>query len=81
MLRKDDNSRQLVYYQVSLQSSLVDVSSHSRTCQAGLGTYTDPLLKMPIASKVSMALDQMLAWNLASHVKGISLRFSFVNDG
>ncbi|THG96581.1 hypothetical protein EW026_g5276 [Hermanssonia centrifuga] len=51
MLRKDDNSRQLVYY------------------QAGLGTYTDPLLKMPIASKVSMALDQMLAWNLASHVK------------
>ncbi|PSR75657.1 hypothetical protein PHLCEN_2v8948 [Hermanssonia centrifuga] len=51
MLRKDDNSRQLVYY------------------QAGLGTYTDPLLKSPIVSAVSMTLDQMLAWNLASHVK------------
>ncbi|THG93336.1 hypothetical protein EW026_g7872 [Hermanssonia centrifuga] len=51
MLRKDDNSRQLVYY------------------QAGLGTYTDPLIKTPVASKVSMVLDQMLAWNLDSHVK------------
>ncbi|KAJ3554112.1 hypothetical protein NM688_g3270 [Phlebia brevispora] len=37
--------------------------------QAGLGTYTDPMLKTPIASVVSMTLDQMIAWNLGSHVK------------
>lgn len=26
---------------------------------------------MPVTNKVSLVLDQMLAWNLASHVKGV----------
>jgi len=37
--------------------------------QAGIGTYTDPLFSLPVTNGVSLVLDQMLAWNFASHVK------------
>ncbi|KAL4252467.1 hypothetical protein ABKN59_002783 [Abortiporus biennis] len=37
--------------------------------QAGIGTYTDPLFALPVSNGVSLILDQMLAWNLGSHVK------------
>ncbi|KAL4252473.1 hypothetical protein ABKN59_002784 [Abortiporus biennis] len=37
--------------------------------QAGIGTYTDPLFALPVSNGMSLILDQMLAWNLASHIK------------
>lgn len=52
MLKKDDTSKQLVYY------------------QAGIGTYADPILKAPVFEAVSRTLDEMLATNLSSHIKG-----------
>ncbi|THH13472.1 hypothetical protein EW146_g6748 [Bondarzewia mesenterica] len=51
MLRKDDPSKQLVYY------------------QAGIGTYTNPILVTPVLSQASRTLDMMFAWNLGSHVR------------
>lgn len=51
MLKKDDTTQQLVYY------------------QAGIGTYeSNPTLGTPFISKFSNILDQMLAWNAATHV-------------
>jgi hypothetical protein len=52
MLKKDDVTKQVVYY------------------QAGIGTYTNPVLKTPIISTISSTLDQMLAWNIANHIMG-----------
>ncbi|TCD61534.1 hypothetical protein EIP91_008278 [Steccherinum ochraceum] len=51
MLKKDDTTQQLVYY------------------QTGIGTYTDSSFKGPLLSGISEVLDEMLAWNLASHIK------------
>ncbi|KAF9645435.1 hypothetical protein BDM02DRAFT_3101283 [Thelephora ganbajun] len=51
MLKKDDPTKQLVYY------------------QAGIGTYTSNVLKTPIVENVSKLLDEMIAWNLAEHIK------------
>jgi len=50
MLKKDDATKQLVYY------------------QAGIGTYTNPVLVTPFVSGISKVVDQMVAWNLAVHV-------------
>ncbi|KAG6810879.1 hypothetical protein H0H92_009971 [Tricholoma furcatifolium] len=36
--------------------------------QAGIGTYTSPEVATPFASKISKTLDEMIAWNLSSHV-------------
>lgn len=51
MLKKDDPTKQLVYY------------------QAGIGTYTSDVIKTPIVQGVSKLLDEMVAWNLADHIK------------
>ncbi|TFK61202.1 hypothetical protein BDN72DRAFT_828458 [Pluteus cervinus] len=50
MLKKDDRSQQMVYY------------------QAGIGTYTSPQVATPLASKISKAMDEAIAWNLDAHV-------------
>ncbi|KAL0577270.1 hypothetical protein V5O48_004727 [Marasmius crinis-equi] len=52
MLKKDDRSKQMVYY------------------QAGIGTYTTPQVATPFMAKISKTLDEMIAWNLHSHVMG-----------
>lgn len=68
LLKKDKNDEQLVYYQVLYTPFALFHCAH--TSQAGIGTYTDPLFSLPFMNGVSLVLDQMLAWNLASHVKG-----------
>ena len=42
-------------------------------CQAGIGTYTSNVLQTPIIQGTSKLLDQMVAWNLAEHIKGLSI--------
>jgi len=39
--------------------------------QAGIGTYTSDVIKTPIVESVSKLLDEMVAWNLAEHIKGL----------
>ncbi|EPQ54493.1 hypothetical protein GLOTRDRAFT_77041 [Gloeophyllum trabeum ATCC 11539] len=51
MMRKDDASKQLVYY------------------QAGIGTYTSPLIVGEGAAKVVKTLDEMFAITLPDHIK------------
>ncbi|KAL0959550.1 hypothetical protein HGRIS_011264 [Hohenbuehelia grisea] len=36
--------------------------------QAGIGTYTSPAIATPLAARFSKSLDEMVAWNLNSHV-------------
>ncbi|CAA7270707.1 unnamed protein product [Cyclocybe aegerita] len=50
MLKKDDPSRQLVYY------------------QSGIGTFTTPQIATPMFAKISKTLDEMVAWNMDSHI-------------
>jgi len=37
--------------------------------QAGIGTYTSPVLKTPLVAGVSKVLDEMVAWNIDEHIK------------
>ena len=40
--------------------------------QAGIGTYTgNNVLGTPIVQATSKLLDQMIAWNLPEHIKGL----------
>lgn len=48
----------------------IERGTEHKAIQAGIGTYTDPLFNLPITYALSVTLDQMLAWNLPSHVKG-----------
>ena len=43
--------------------------------QAGMGTYTNSAFITPVFSKVSKIWDEMVAWNLASHVQSSYSRF------
>ncbi|KAL1951078.1 hypothetical protein VTO73DRAFT_227 [Trametes versicolor] len=38
--------------------------------QSGIGTYTSPQVASPLRQKVDKLLDDMVAWNLKSHVQG-----------
>ncbi|KAI8981359.1 hypothetical protein BD414DRAFT_492433 [Trametes punicea] len=38
--------------------------------QSGIGTYVTPQVASPLRAKVDRLLDEMVAWNLASHVQG-----------
>ncbi|KAI0368947.1 hypothetical protein BV20DRAFT_947314 [Pilatotrama ljubarskyi] len=38
--------------------------------QSGIGTYTTPQVASPLRAKVDRVLDEMIAWNLSSHVQG-----------
>ena len=40
--------------------------------QAGIGTYTSNVLKTPVVESISKLLDEMIAWNLPEHIKGLS---------
>ncbi|KAL7285026.1 hypothetical protein ACG7TL_000116 [Trametes sanguinea] len=42
--------------------------------QSGIGTYVAPQVASPLRAKVDKLLDEMVAWNLASHVQGMRLR-------
>ena len=74
MLKKDDPTKQLVYYQViSLGPTLtLRVRAYVLFRQAGIGTYTSNVLKTPIVESISKLLDEMVAWNLDEHIKGLS---------
>jgi uncharacterized protein (DUF2235 family) len=75
MLKKDDPTEQLVYYQViSLRLRTIIPSYCFR--QAGIGTYTgNNVLGTPIIQGTSQLLDQMVAWNLPAHIKGFPSPF------
>ena len=45
---------------------------HLPSRQAGIGTYTSSVLKTPIIEGTSKLLDQMIAYNLPDHIKGLS---------
>ncbi|KAJ8487602.1 hypothetical protein ONZ51_g4075 [Trametes cubensis] len=38
--------------------------------QSGIGTYVTPQVASPFRAKVDKLLDEMIAWNLSSHVQG-----------
>ncbi|KAI0640163.1 hypothetical protein C8Q77DRAFT_1226397 [Trametes polyzona] len=38
--------------------------------QSGIGTYTSPQAVSPLKAKIDRLLDEMIAWNLSSHVQG-----------
>ncbi|KAJ3883885.1 hypothetical protein F5051DRAFT_390463 [Lentinula edodes] len=50
LLRKEDRSKQMVYY------------------QAGIGTYTSPRVATPLMSRISKAMDMLIANQLNAHV-------------
>ncbi|TFK33611.1 hypothetical protein BDQ12DRAFT_727644 [Crucibulum laeve] len=53
MLKKDNPTKQMVYYQVVIDS-----------------TYTTPQITTPMVAKMSKTLDEMIAWNLDTHIMG-----------
>jgi hypothetical protein len=70
MLKKDDPAQQLVYYQVISLAPASNLQPHP-PLQAGIGTYTGSgVVGTPIIQKTSKLLDEMVAWNLPSHIKG-----------
>ena len=71
MLKKDDPTEQLVYYQVTALTLRVK-SAVLTFGQAGIGTYTSSVLKTPIIESVTKLRDKMVARNLGDHVKGLS---------
>ena len=72
MLKKDDTTKQLVYYQVFPLSSRGGSSVLMYSGQAGIGTYTSSVFKTPILESVTKLRDKMVARNLGDHVKGLS---------
>lgn len=75
MLKKDDRSQQMVYYQVgmSLVSTFLHNAKHSS--QAGIGTYTVPQIATPRYAKFSKMVDMAIAQNLDAHVMGRNTYF------
>ena len=47
--------------------------------QPGIGTYTNSSFITPLTTKVSKVLDEMLAWNLQSHVQGSLISMILLN--
>ena len=57
----------------SPRASIKSPLSHHHFPQAGIGTYTgSSVIGTPIIQATSKLLDQMVAWNLPSHIKGYS---------
>jgi len=73
MLRKDDPTKQLVYYQVISLSLRVNPAVLMCFRQAGIGTYTSNVLKTPIIERVTKLRNKMFARDLHEHVKGLSV--------
>ena len=72
MLKKDNPAEQLVYYQVTSLS--LHAKSVILTCfhQAGIGTYTNNVIKTPIRETVTKAGDMMIANSVGDHIQGLS---------
>lgn len=71
MLKKDDRSQQMVYYQVSAPISDFEMVVTERDIvQAGIGTYTIPQIATPAYAKFSKTMDMAIAQNLDAHVMG-----------
>ncbi|EJT99622.1 hypothetical protein DACRYDRAFT_82033 [Dacryopinax primogenitus] len=62
-LKKEDMSKQQVYYQYS---------------QTGIGTYINPGMLMPLTVKFLELADEVVAWNLSDHIMG-GYRFLMAN--
>ncbi|KAG6329587.1 hypothetical protein ID866_9501, partial [Astraeus odoratus] len=69
MLKKDDPSQQMVYYQVSTMPIPISYSDTGAT-KAGIGTYTIPQIATPFMSKVRKTIDMMVGKHLDAHVMG-----------
>ena len=72
MLKKDDTTKQLVYYQVIPLSSRGGSSVLMYSGQAGIGTYTSSVYNTPILESLAKLRDKMVARHLGDHVKGFS---------
>ena len=72
MLKKNDPTKQLVYYQVTFLSQCVKSAVLTWFRQAGVGTYTSNVIKTPIIEATSKLVDAMIAWNMPEHIKGLS---------
>ena len=72
MLKKNDPTKQLVYYQVTFLSQCVKSAVLTWFRQAGVGTYTSDVLRMPIIEGTSKFVDAVIAWNMPEHIKGPS---------
>lgn len=72
MLKKDDRSQQMVYYQVSTPISdfEMDCFTEMDVLKAGIGTYTIPQIATPAYAKYSKTMDMAIAQNLDAHVMG-----------
>lgn len=56
MLKKGDNTQQMVYYQVTPQSITLPRFVSDLFSQAGIGTYTTPQIATPFMSKISKVI-------------------------
>lgn len=73
MLMKDDPEKQLVYYQVLSFRRRTIFDPHPHVLfQAGIGTYTNSVVKTPILETMAKFRDKMFARTLSEHVKGLS---------
>ena len=69
-MRKNDSSKQLIYYQVRIGYTISDYTcgQHAAHLQAGIGTYTIPQVAKPMMAKVHKVLDAMIGVHLNAHV-------------
>jgi hypothetical protein len=74
MLKKDDRTQQLVYYQVCNLKWIYCISLFGYSLlippQAGIGTYTIPQIAKPAMAKLKKTLDSMICVHLDAHVMG-----------
>jgi len=61
----------MVYYQVHALAIVGPKLATDQRYQTGIGTYTKSNFVSPITTQISKTLDEMFAWNLASHVQGL----------
>jgi uncharacterized protein (DUF2235 family) len=70
MLKKDDKSQQVVYYQVRKSDFGSCETIKNSASQSGIGTYTIPEVVDPLRSKLHMLIDMAIANHLDAHVMG-----------
>lgn len=69
MLRKDDTSRQLVYYQVSCLLFLSFERWFKRLVDVQAGITRSTSVRIPVISKAEEMFDALFATNLSNRVK------------
>jgi len=75
MLKKDDRTKQMVYYQARLRHDylfILRLTDIFFFYKAGIGTYISGQTATPFAAGVSKAIDTAIARSLDSHVMGRS---------